>query len=237
MKKIICLTLLFMFNATAYANTITQEEILREEFLFPEKNCTARKVLITNNCNILCEGNVLKIAFDCKFCSDKSKAGDRITFSFPESIYTQEGTLIIPANTKIYATVINIDKPKRFNKNARVYLRYDCIVLPNYTPANLEAKTFTKDGTLKEGPWMTAGKLAASTIGLGAIGAGAGVGFAFIPDPAKIGTGLAIGIPIGASVGLITGLLTPGLKYHAKAGEKIKIILCDKLLLPILECR
>lgn len=237
MKKIICLTLLLALNLPVFADMDTQEQVLREEYLFPQKNCATRKVVITNNRNILCRGNVFKIAFDCKFCSDKTKAGDRISFSFPESIYTQEGTLIIPACTKVYATVINIEKPKMFNKNARVYLRYDCIVLPNYTPANIEAKTFTKDGTLKESPWMNVGKVAASTIGLGVIGAGAGVGFAFIPDPAKIGTGLAIGIPVGASVGFITGLLTPGLKYRAKAGEKINIILCDELSLPILECR
>lgn len=235
MKKLMCLTLLLALSTPAFADVVAQEQVLREEFLFPEKNCTTRKVVITNNRNIVCRGNVFKIAFDCKFHSDKSKAGDKVSFSFLESVYTQEGTLIIPACTKVYATVINIEKPKKFNKNARVYLRYDCIVLPNYTPADINAKTFTKDGTLKEGPWMTAGKLAASTVGLGAIGAGAGVGFAFIPNPAKIGTGLAIGIPVGASVGLITGLLTPGLKYHAKAGEKIKIMLCDELSLPLLE--
>ena len=94
------------------------------------------------------------------------------------------------------------------------------------------AKTYTKDGSLKEGPWHTAGKIAASTIGLGAVGAGAGVGFAFIPNPAKIGTGLAVGIPVGCSVGLLVGLVTPGVKYHAKAGEFINIILCEELSLP-----
>ena len=175
MKKIICLTLLLIMNMPVFADSLAQEVILREESLFPEKKATTRKVILTNQRNILCQGNLLKIAFDCKFCSEKTKAGDKVSFNFPESIYTQEGTLIIPAGTRVHATVINIDKPKKFNKNARVYLRYDCMVLPNYTPANLEAQTFTKDGTLKEGPWMTAGKLAASTIGLGAIGAGAGV--------------------------------------------------------------
>lgn len=237
MKKLIALSLILSMNMPVLAQTVAQEQILKEEFLFPEKNCTTRKVVLTDKRNILCKGNILKIAFDCKFWSEKSKAGDKISFSFPESVYTQEGTLIVPAGTKVIATVINVEKPKKFNKNARVHLRYDCIVIPNYNPQDIEAKTFTKDGTLKEGPWMTAGKLAASTIGMGAIGAGAGVGFAFIPNPAKIGTGLAIGIPVGASVGLIGGLLTPGLKYHAKAGEKIKIILCDELSLPILECR
>ena len=117
------------------------------------------------------------------------------------------------------------------NKNARVHLKFECLVFPDGTAVSMTAKPFTKDGTLKEGPWMTTGKLAASTVGLGAIGAGAGVGFAFIPNPAKIGTGLAIGIPIGCTVGLITGLITPGLKYHAKEGEIIKIILCDDLCL------
>ena len=151
MKKIICLTLLLILNSSAFAETCVQEQVIREEFLFPEKNCTERKVVITNNHNILCKGNVFKIAFDCKFCSENVKAGDKISFSFLESIYTQEGTLIIPACTKVYATVINIEKPKIFNKNARVYLRYDCIELPNYTPANINAKTFTKDGSLKEG--------------------------------------------------------------------------------------
>ena len=74
---------------------------------------------------------------------------------------------------------------------------------------------------------MTAGKLALYTVTGGAIGTGAGVGFAFIPSPDKIGTGVAIGTPVGAAVGLITGLVTPGLKYHAKAGEEVYVILLD----------
>ena len=67
MKKIICLTLLLILNSSAFAETCVQEQVIREEFLFPEKNCTERKVVITNNRNILCKGNVFKIAFDCKF--------------------------------------------------------------------------------------------------------------------------------------------------------------------------
>lgn len=74
---------------------------------------------------------------------------------------------------------------------------------------------------------MTAGKLLLYTAGGTAVGTGAGVGFAFIPSPAKIGTGVAIGTPIGAAVGLVTGLVTPGLKYHAKSGEEIYVILLE----------
>ena len=147
----------------------------------------------------------------------------------PEAIYTQEGTLLIPACSKVVATVIKIEKQRFPNKNARVYLKFECLLLPDGSAIAMSAQPLTKDGALKEGPWHTAGKLAASTVGLGIVGAGAGTGFAFIPNPAKLGVGFAIGIPVGCTVGLITGLLTPGLKYHAKEGEAIKIILCENL--------
>lgn len=208
------------------------EQIISCEHMFTEKNAPNDKVRITNYRNVIEKGNVFKIAFHCKFWSDKVKAGDCVNFDVPEAIYTKEGTLLIPACSKVVATVIKIEKPRIFNKNARVYLKFNYILLANGCAVNLSAKPFTKDGALKEGPWMTTGKLAASTLGLGVVGAGTGVGFSFIPNPAKIGTGLAIGIPVGCTVGLITGLVTPGLKYHAKAGENIKIILCQDLCLP-----
>lgn len=232
MKKLIAIFCIFLMGLSSFAAPCNcKEEILSREHMFPEKNAPSDSVAVTNYRNIICKGNVFKIVFDCKFWSEKVKAGDRVNFSVPESIFTQEGTLLIPACSKLVATVIKIEKQRIPNKNARVHLKFDCIVFPDGSAVTLSAKPFTKDGTLKEGPWMTTGKLAASTVGLGIAGAGAGVGFAFIPNPAKIGTGLAIGIPIGCSVGLITGLITPGLKYHAKAGEAIKIILCQDLAL------
>lgn len=93
----------------------------------------------------------------------------------------------------------------------------------------MSARPATENGELKENDWHTAGKLAAYTVGLGVVAAGAGTGFAFISHPAQLGTAYAISIPIGTTVGLITGLVTPGLKYHAKAGESIIIMLCEDL--------
>lgn len=229
--SLICLTSQYAIASIPCANS-TQEQILREEHRFAEKNAPCDKVIITNLRNIICNGNVFKIQYLCKFWSDKAKAGDRINFEVPEAIYTREGSLLIPACSKVVATIIKIEKQRVFNKNARVYLKFECLILPDGSAISFNAQPFSKDGSLKEGPWMTAGKLAASTLGLGIVGAGAGVGFAFIPNPAKIGVGLAIGIPVGCTVGLITGLITPGLKYHTKKGENIKIILCEDLCLP-----
>jgi hypothetical protein len=232
MKKLLILSALIILSGMAsYANG-TCEQTIAVEHMFSEKCAKNNKVIITNLRNIICKGNAFSIVFDCKFHSEKVKAGQLVNFSVPESIYTQEGTLLIPANSKVVGTVIKIKKPRIFNKNARVYLSFECLVLPDGSAVVMNARPNTDDGSLKEGPWMTAGKLIGSTVGLGVVGAGAGVGFAFIPNPAKIGTGLAIGIPVGASVGIITGLVTPGLKYHAKAGEIVELILCEPLALP-----
>lgn len=243
MKKIIAFlyTLIMFLSPAAYASQdcmpcepctprLQEGECVEcYEHMFEEKGATSNQVVITNLRNIICKGNALQAHFTCKFWSECAKAGDKINFDVPQAIYTQEGTLLIPACSKVVATVIKIEKQRFPNKNARVYLNFECLLLPDGSVIAMSARPLTKDSSLKEGPWHTAGKLAASTVGLGIVGAGAGTGFAFIPNPAKLGAGFAIGIPVGCTVGLITGLLTPGLKYHAKEGEAIKIILCENL--------
>ena len=197
------------------------------EHLDVHKKAPCNEVVIRNLQRTVKEGNVIQVAFDEKFWSKKHQAGEFINFVVPQPLYTVEGTLILPENAKIVAEIINIQKPKMFNKNARVDLVFRQIVLPDNTCIDIKARPFTKDYKLKEGPWMTGGKILLSTITMGAVGAGAGVGFAFIPTPAKLGAGFAIGIPIGCSVGFVLGLVTPGLHYKAKKGEKVYAVLID----------
>ena len=203
------------------------ETVLGTETLSMVKNAPNHDVTITNLRNIIEEGNVLEVAFNEKFKSKLHAAGDSVTFTNPEDIVTDQGTLLIPAGSTFYGTVLNIQDPQWFNKNARVYVQLNKIVTTDGKTVDLNAKPFYKDYALKEGPWMTAGKVALYTVGGTAVGTGAGVGFSFIPDPDKVGTGIAIGTPVGAGVGLITGLVTPGLNYSAKNGEEIKVILLE----------
>lgn len=197
------------------------------EHLNVKKKAPCNEVRINNIQKVIAEGNVLVVSFEDKFKSEEHAVGDIVTFVSENDIYTEEGTLVIPAGTKFTATINEIRDQRWFNKNARVYPQLTQITLPDGRQMAFNAKPFTKDYSLKEGPWMTAGKLLAYTAGGAAVGTGAGVGFAFIPSPQKIGTGVAIGAPVGAAVGLVTGLVTPGLKYHAKAGENIYVILLD----------
>jgi hypothetical protein len=203
------------------------ERVLSVEHLSIVKDTPNNKVNITNLRKVVQKGNVFVVAFDEKFWSKTQKAGDIVNFVLPEALYTDEGTLLLPNGTKIVAEVTRIEKPRKFNKNARVHLVYKSIVLPDGTGYEMYGKPYTKDYTLKEGPWMTFWKLFLSTVSFGCLGAGAGVGFAFIPNPAKLGVGFAVGIPVGCSIGLITGLLTPGLHYKAKKGEQVMVILLD----------
>ncbi len=203
------------------------EKVIALETLTMKKNAPNHSVKITNQRNIIEAGNVLGVSFVDRFKSEAAVAGNTVNFTNPEDIYTDQGTLLIPAGSTFVGKVLDIEGPKWFNKNARAYVQLTEICFPNGQTVDLNAKPFYKDYALKEGPWMTAGKVALYTVGLGAVGTGAGVGFAFIPDPQKIGTGIAIGAPVGAAVGLITGLVTPGLNYHAKAGEEIYVIILD----------
>ncbi len=204
------------------------EKTVAVEHLDVHKKAPCNVVTITNLRKTVEKGNVLQFVFDEKFFSKCAQAGQIVHFVVPQALYTTEGTLILPCGTKIVAEVINVEKPKWFNKNARVSLIFRQIVLPDNTCIAIKARPFTKDCKLKEGPWTTAGKLTLSTLTLGIVGAGAGVGFAFIPNPAEIGTGLAIGIPIGCGVGFVVGLITPGCHYKAKKGEAVYALLIDE---------
>ena len=225
-SKILILLFLFGNNLSVFANSCNCQ--CHIEHLNVHKDAPCNEVVITDVKRTVKQGNVLLFAFNDEFYSKCHQAGELIYFMVPEALYTCEGSLILPACSKIVAEIIGIERPKKFNKNARVSLFFRKIVLPDNTCVDLKARPFTDDYKLKEGGWVTAGKLFLSTLTLGIIGAGAGVGFAFIPNPAKLGTGFAIGIPVGCGVGLLVGLLTPGVHYKAKKGEEVYAIVLDE---------
>ena len=241
MKKL--LTIFLMFNlfslipAASFADCDdcdTQEHILSSETIANhDSKALANSVYGTENFYIICKGNVIKIAFECKFMSECVKEGECVYFYVPKDIMTSCGSVIIPMGSKFVGNVRGVYKQRMFNKNARVYLNINKLILPDNTEVDVKLKPFSKDFSLVENGWMTAGKLAASTVGLGIVGAGAGAGLAFIPHPQKIAVGAAaIGVPVGTFIGLVTGLVTPGLKYHAKQGEEIKVIFCENACIP-----
>ena len=209
---------------TQYKNT-PKEKVLRTEHLNTLWKTPCNTVTVTNLRKIIMKNNVLQISFDQQYWSKKSSVGDIVKFVFKDGAYTEESTLVIPQGSTLTAEVTNIQKPRWFNKKAKVSMKFKQLTVPSGRTYEIDATPYTKDGTLKEGPWMTFAKIMGWTFGLGVVGTGAGIGFAFVPAATVIGRGIAIGTPIGCSVGLLTGFITPGLHYRAKRGENILIIL------------
>ena len=226
-KKI--LSFFFTLSILSLNTTPIMAESCTIEHLDVHQKAPCNIVTIKTDRKVVEQGNVLLFQFDEKYFSKNQPAGTVIHFVVPEALYTREGTLLLPCGTKIVAEVIGVEKPKWFNKNARVNLLFKQVVLPDNTCIDIKARPFTKDYKLKEGPWTTFGKVAVSTLTLGIIGTGAGVGFAFIPNPAKIGVGIGAGVAVGAGVGFLVGIITPGCHYKAKKGEEVYAILVNEM--------
>ena len=187
-------------------------------------------VTITETGKVVDAKNVLKVYFVNDFKSKEHAAGDLVDFYAKEDVYTTEGTLVIPAGSKMIAQIQEIVPAEKMNKNVKVIPVFQKLVLPNGKSVPFYAKPLKNDGALTENRWV---KPLAYTAGGGAIGAAAGTGFAAIPDPKKYAVGAAaIGLPVGAGVGLITGLVTDGVNYSAKEGEAVLVELCQPLTIP-----
>ena len=199
------------------------------EHLGIDDNTKVNLVKITQNGSIIQKENVLEVAFAQNFNSKYYKQGDFVQFVFENDVRTKEGTLLIPCNSSLIAQINCIEEPKWFSKNAKVYLDFTHIVLPDSStiPVSLE---LSNKKYLKEGAKETAGKIAAYTLSIG--GTGCGIGAAIGVAAGHTITGLIIGGSVGGGVGLLSGIVSPGLHYKAKQGEVIKLELKDNLNLP-----
>lgn len=185
------------------------------------------EVKITNFQKIILAGNVLKIRFAEDFASKRYVAGSPIKFIVQEDVITEEGRLVIPANTQFVGTVSCLTEPKAFNQGAKVGIEVNQLILPNGEQIDMLAQT-VKD--LTPSKKATVGKVAAYTVGGAAIGTGTGIGIAAGSGGGnKYATGIGVGLPVGAGIGLATGLLTPGLQYKGHVGDEVYIELLRDL--------
>jgi len=217
-------------NEVGVANTTASKKAVSIEHLPKIKNVSSNLVNITEDSIMLPKGDVFKVAFAQDFTTKNLNVGDKILFTLPDGLYTQEGTFLLPAGTKIMATVQSFNKPKSFNRNARVMLDFNEIILPEAPACSMGACVYGKHNALQPSAWATVAKPAIWTAGLFGVGAGLGAAIGAAAGAAGLGC-LAIGMPVGGGVGLIIGLVTPGLHYKAKAGKKVPVMLTQDMVL------
>lgn len=201
------------------------EKTLSVEHLSIHSKAQANTVTITNMRKIIAEGNILKVSFVDKYKGKKANVGDKVIFTNEKDIITDEGTLLIPAGSKFYATVEDIVEAKRMNKAQQVKFTFDQLELPNGTISDMNGTVYNDlNGYLKD---KSGKKLLAYTIGGLAVGTGVGSAIGFPTD--EVGLSYAIGMPVGAVGGYVCGLLTKGVNYNATKGEELYVILNDSL--------
>ena len=210
---------------------VSKESVISVEHLDVTKKAEVDEVQITNMRKIVLAKNIIKGYFYTYFSSKDAQVGDTVTFTAKNDIYTEEGTLVIPADTTMAAKITSVEPKKWWNKNDKVTVEFETMTLPNGTCVPFKAEVINNNGVLTENRWA---KPVGYTVGGAVIGTGVGMGIAAIAegDDDHFGEGIAIGAPVGAGVGLLTGLTTPGRTYKANDGDFVWLELTEDLSIP-----
>lgn len=200
------------------------EKTLALEHLSINSKAPSNTVTITNMKKVISEGNVLKLQFTDNFDGKKAHNGDTVIFTNKKDIVTDEGTLLIPAGSKFYASVQDIIDPKRMNKAGLIKFNFNRVEMPN-TTSSMNGYVFNDlDGYLKR---SSKNKLIGYTLGGLAVGAGTATAIGVPTD--EIGLSYGIGLPVGAVGGFALGLLTKGPQYKASHGDEVYVLLTEPL--------
>ncbi len=208
---------------------VNKETVIGTEHLNVTKKAKVDEVQITNQRKIVLSGNIIKGYFYTHFSSKNAAAGDKITFTAKKDIYTEEGTLVIPADTTMEAVITDIIPKKWWNKNDKVCIDFKSMTLPNGKCVPFSADVINNNGVLTENRWA---KPLGYTIGGAVAGGGIGVGFAGFTGHHHYGNGVAIGTPVGAGLGFLTGITTKGRTYKANESDYLWLELTQDLSIP-----
>lgn len=210
---------------------VAKEALVATEHLDVTKKAEVNEVQVTNMRKIVLAKNIIKGYFYTYFSSKEAAVGDTVTFTAKKDIYTEEGTLVIPAATTMKAIITSIEPKKWWNKNDKVTVEFESMTLPTNVTVPFKAEVLNNNGVLTENRWL---KPVEYTVGGAALGAGTGVaiGSAKHNGHRHFGEGVAIGTPVGAGVGLLTGLTTPGRTYKANDGDYVWLELTQDLSVP-----
>lgn len=208
---------------------VSKETLLSTEHLDVTKKAEVDEVQITNMNKIVLAKNIIKGYFYTYFTSKDAQVGDTVTFTAKNDIFTEEGTLVIPASTTMKAKITSIEPKKWWNKNDKVTVEFETMTLPSGVTVPFKAEVLNNNGVLTENRWV---KPVGYTVGGAVIGAGAGIGIAGMSCHDHYDNGIAIGTPVGAGLGLLTGLTTPGRTYKANDGDYVWLELTENLVIP-----
>jgi type IV secretion system protein VirB10 len=156
--------------------------------------------------------------------------GDRL---YLETVFPimANGRIVIPPGSWVSGTVTEVKRPGRVKGRGELYLRFDCLTLPNGVTRDFRARVGGIDGRGGEEFDKTEGKIQSEGNKAGdartvaeAAGAGASVGLIAGSASQHYAMGGGIGAAVGATAGLMIVLLTRGPDAVLAKGSTIEMI-------------
>jgi hypothetical protein len=156
--------------------------------------------------------------------------GDRV---YLETVFPimANGRIVIPPGSWVAGTVTEVKRPGRVKGRGELYLRFDCLTLPNGVTRDFRARVGGIDGRGGEEFDKAEGKIQSEGNKAGdartvaeAAGVGASVGLIAGSASQHYALGGGIGAAVGATAGLMAVLLTRGPDAVLAKGSTIEMI-------------
>jgi hypothetical protein len=176
-------------------------------------------------------GTVVPLSLINSISTKHSIAGDRVYLETAFPILSS-GRIVIPVGSYVEGTVTEIKKPGRVKGRGELYVRFDCLTLPNGVTRDFRGRMGAMDGTAPGTVDRNEGKVTAEgnrtgdlkTIGEAA-GNAAGAGGVIGGVSGHPGAGVAIGAAAGAAAGLIAVLVSRGPDAILARGTTVEMVL------------
>ncbi len=186
------------------------------------------QVVLKGNIATIQENSVIPTILETPISSELAKVGDTVIVRVSENVSTSQGTVLIPAGSKIIGTISLVEPAKYANRNASMNITFNTLQLTNGQTFPLQASVATETGMIQAGSMK-------STLGRGLLktaggaGAGAVLGTALGAITGKTGKGAIYGTAIGGGLGALGAILQQGGAIILPSGEPLFIKLQNPL--------
>ena len=179
---------------------------------------------------VIAPGTRIPLGLINSISTKNAAEGDRV---YLETVFPimANGRIVIPPGSWVSGTVTEVKRPGRVKGRGELYLRFDCLTLPNGVTRDFRARVGGIDGRGGEEFDKTEGKIQSEGNKAGdartvaeAAGAGASVGLIAGSASQHYAMGGGIGAAVGATAGLMIVLLTRGPDAVLAKGSTIEMI-------------
>lgn len=179
---------------------------------------------------VIAPGTRIPLGLINSISTKNAAEGDRV---YLETVFPimANGRIVIPPGSWVSGTVTEVKRPGRVKGRGELYLRFDCLTLPNGVTRDFRARVGGIDGRGGEEFDKTEGKIQSEGNKAGdartvaeAAGAGASVGLIAGSASHHYAMGGGIGAAVGATAGLMAVLLTRGPDAVLAKGSTIEMI-------------